>query len=295
MSRHTNIEWCDSTINLAAGCDGCELYNPANAARGVVDHCYAATITKRYAGSNPGFPALFHQPKLFTERMDQIARWGDLTGTDRPGKPWMNGLPRHIFHGDMGDYFTESLPDGWLLEHMDRLADMPHIHVLLTKRPRRMAAVFKRYGKVPENFKLGTSITSPATLNRVHHLLTGVGQMTNDLFLSVEPLLANVADLLDGALTSFDYMRFQIIVGGESGPGARPFDIMWARDIRNLCQRREIAFFMKQTGSNALMDGRRWPVAGKGHNLVDFPPDLRIRMMTWEKDWPQMIAALRGR
>ena len=293
MGRRTNIEWADSTINMAAGCDGCELYNPNNEAKGIKNTCYAAALTKRYKG-NKGFPEQFDVPVLFPHRVKEIATWGDLTGKARPLKPWLNGAPRHIFHGDMGDYFTESLPLFWLLEYLDELADMPHVHMMLTKRPNRMAAVFQRYGHVPANFRLGTSITSRGNITRAIALIRQVGQMSNDLFLSVEPL---VEDVTGGSLSldrllkeDFDFSRMMVIVGGESGPGARPFHIEWAESIRDLCEEHQVAFFMKQTGSNAYRQGARWATVGKGDHLVDLPEDLRIRMMSWADHWHQMAA-----
>src|SRR4051812_33920511 len=107
MGNKTSIEWADSTLNLEMGCDGCELRNDQT------DTCYAGKLTDRFAGLT-GWPEAFDKPKLFLHRLDGALRWSDLTGKQRPEKPWLNGLPRIIFLDDMGDTFTESLPEDWL-------------------------------------------------------------------------------------------------------------------------------------------------------------------------------------
>jgi len=103
MPKDTNIHWCDSSVNLMMGCDGCELWREGSR------HCYAGTLTLRHAGRK-GWPESFDRPRLFPERLAGALRWPDLTGTARPGKPWLDGLPRVVFVNDMGDTFTESLP-----------------------------------------------------------------------------------------------------------------------------------------------------------------------------------------
>lgn len=284
MAIKTEIEWVDSSVNLAMGCDGCELYSPLRQEQGRQNYCYAFFLTRRYAGQR-GWPVSFDTPALFTERIETVRKWADLTGEIRIGKPWMNGLPRHIFHGDMGDYFTESLPEDWLLPHIDALAAMPHVHVFLTKRPLRMAQVFRLYGGVPRNFKLGVSVTNRTSLRRAAELVGGVGKMTGRLFLSVEPLIESVCGdspfSLDRVLRleALQSSTFQVIVGGESGPNARPFDIAWAEEIKLICDNNDVAFFMKQLGSNPKHDGKKYLVGGKGSLLIDFPRHLRVRQM----------------
>lgn len=298
MGVKTDIEWADSTINFMMGCDGCELYNRLNKERGKLDRCYAFYLTKRYAGRK-GWPDSFDDPATFIERLDQIERWKDLTGSKRPSKPWLNELPRHIFHGDMGDYWTESLQVDWLAPHIDRLGDMPHTHMFLTKRPRRMAKMFAQVGYVPENFMLGTSVTSKATLARAAELIGGIGSLTNRLFLSVEPLVESVTEpgrmcLQKLFMLDYDFSQTVVIVGGESGYKARPFDLEWASEIKDVCDQANVAFFMKQTGSNPVYRGRPYAVEGKGHKITELPTHLRVRMMNYERDWMQMTRSLGG-
>ena len=120
MGRKTTIPWCDSSVNPVVGCDGCELHHA-----GVEEsHCYAARLVARYAG-RPGWPASFDKPAIFAGRIEQACRWSNLTGKDRPDKPWLNGYPRTIFLGDLGDAFTESLPADWLTPYLVPMARAP--------------------------------------------------------------------------------------------------------------------------------------------------------------------------
>lgn len=293
MGIKTDIEWADSTVNGMMGCDGCELYNPKNFENGKPDRCYAFYITKRY-GDKPGWPQSFDKPKLFPERFAQIEKWKDLTGTKRPHKPWLNGLPRHIFHGDMGDYWTESLDIDWMSPYVPMLAEMPHVHMFLTKRPRRMGRFFNQLGHVPDNFMLGTSVTSRATIGRAAELFGAVGKLTNRLFLSVEPLIEDVCT--DDRMSlqrlfelDIDLSRLVVIVGGESGWQARPFHLEWAENIKEVCRVNSVSFFMKQTGSVVFRNERPYPVSGKGSKLTDLPENLRVRMMTYDRDWVQYL------
>jgi protein gp37 len=221
MAITTDIEWADSTLNLEMGCDGCELWLPSKG----VFRCYAGALTERYAGKNKGFPDAFDKPALFLSRLDDSLRWPDLTGTDRPDKPWLDGLPRIIFLDDMGDTFTESLPIDWLLQpygplvcpqghrppRVQRLTDgsaivctrchtewtprsplaimaeTPHKWLMLTKRPSRMAELSRLAGGLPRNVWPGTTVTGPGNLKRVEYLLQVEGG--GPRFLSIEPLL----------------------------------------------------------------------------------------------------------
>lgn len=297
MGLKTDIEWADSTVNLEMGCDGCELYNPKNFERGKPDRCYAFYITKRYGGAK-GWPDSFDQPKLFPERLEAIGSWRDLTGTKRPFKPWLNDLPRRIFHGDMGDYWTDSLPRDWSHPYVPDLAAMPHDHMFLTKRARRMGQSFSALGYVPENFILGTSITSRATISRAADLIGSLRHLTNRFFLSVEPLVEDVCGDNRFSLQrlfelDLDWSNLLVIVGGESGWQARPFRLEWAESIMSLCHEQGIGFFMKQTGSQAMYGDRPWPVKGKGSCLVDLPSHLRVRTMTHERGSFLLTKAMR--
>jgi protein gp37 len=208
----------------------------------------------------------FEKPVTFPERLQKALRWPDLTGTERPGKPWLNGLPRQIFLDDMGDTFTKGLPIDWLLPHIPLMEDSPHVYQFLTKQPKRMARFFADYvGYVPGNFILGTSVTNQTTLDsRVGHLAS-IPNATR--FLSIEPLLGPVSlerylpiewsEIGSCWVPSHPYdpgarsKIHQVITGGESGPNARPMHPAWARLLRDQCQAAEVGFFFKQWGTYA--------------------------------------------
>jgi protein gp37 len=187
MAIKTKIEWCDSTLNLQMGCTGCELWNEEAG----VKTCYAGLMTERYGGRK-GWPASFTQPQIFPERIKLLDKWPDLTGAERPDKPWLNGLPRIVFLNDLGDTFTYGLPLNWLDQFVDELSKSPHIYIILTKRVRRMRQYFDRLHYVPRNFWLMTTVTSRASLPRL-----GILQSIKDDYgafvgVSIEPMLSAI-------------------------------------------------------------------------------------------------------
>jgi protein gp37 len=275
MGAKTNIDWCDSTINPVMGCDGCELHGPACE----LDSCYAAALVGRYAGL-PGWPKSFDKPEFFEGRIEKACRWSDLTGTERKDKPWLNGYPRTIFLCDLADPFTESAPQYWLGPYLARMARAPHIWIICTKRPARMRQFFERWG-CPPNFWLLTTVTSLATVGRIEELLRIPDATVRGV--SLEPLLCPLdlrhinlrGDLLDalygevyseesGCIRELLPWLAWVIVGGESGAGARHMQPHWAAEIREDCWATGTAFFMKQ------MAGRK-PI----------PADLLTRQMPW--------------
>lgn len=300
MAETTGIEWCDSTLNLQMGCDGCELWNPAAG----VKHCYAGSLTERYAGKK-GWPEAFEKPTLFLERLDKALRWPDLSGRTRPGNPPLNGLPRIVFLNDMGDTFTESLPLDWLAPALPRMAASPHQWLILTKRPKRMAE-FSATHRLPPNVWPGASVTSAVNLGRVADLLGVRGG--GPKWLSVEPMLgpvdltrircthdpANTFDCLDEYDADPICRREKnekvawVVVGGESGHGARPFVMDWGLSVLQQCKAAGVPAFMKQVGSNPMIaDGISargvttsvWgPIKDpKGGTMDEWPLDLRVR------------------
>lgn len=301
MAQTTDIEWCDSTLNLQMGCDGCELWT------GSLRNCYAGILTERYGGRK-GWPESFDKPALFVERLKPAVRWPDLTGADRPDKPWLNGLPRMIFLNDMGDTFTESLPLDWLAPLLPAMADSPHQFMLLTKRASRMRK-FSEQHPLPPNVWPGVSVTNQTTTKRIMDLIEVEGG--GPKWLSVEPIV-NAVDLrLIGegrnTITPLNYLKL-VVVGGESGPGSRLCNVEWLRTIRDQCRGHKTACFIKQVGSNPY-DGAgkvfHWPKGDpswishsitdahlipklrdkKGGDWAEWPKDLRVR------EFPQQEAA----
>lgn len=272
MSQHTTIEWCDSTVNPTMGCDGCELWSATNRT------CYAGQMTARYAGKK-GFPKSFDVIEQFPGRMAKAAAWGDLAGTDRADKPWLNGMPRVIFISDMSDALSAAIPFEYLkheiIENVASKAGKRHIWMWLTKRPSRMAEFARWLGSWPANLWAGTSLTTDGNLSRVGQLL---GVPAKVRFLSCEPLLGPLN--LQKACTAVCPNKGQchsqgndriiqdsesggiwvecacsrlngihlVIAGGESGKGARPCHPDWARLLRDQCQAAGVSFFWKQWG-----------------------------------------------
>jgi protein gp37 len=273
MGKETNIEWCDSSLNIMMGCDGCELWTKK------VHNCYAGTLTERYGGAK-GWPVSFDKPAMFPERLQPALRWPDLTGTTRPDKPWLNGRPRHIFLDDMGDTFTESLPLMWLEPHLIPMAMSPHVYMFLTKRPKRMYQFFDKVGYIPNNFMLGTSVTDKTTVRRLE-TLRELKEIYPDtmMYASVEPLIEGIE--IPGE--TLDALSL-VIIGGESGQNARPFNCRWARQIILRCVDHGISVFVKQLGSRPYLDELTFGEMPwmnlkdkKGGAMEEWPVELRVR------------------
>lgn len=253
MAINTAIEYCDSTLNLSMGCDGCELWNRKKNIR----HCYAGMLTDRYGPTSSGYPSVFEEPKLYLNRLDAALKWPDLTNIERPDKPWLNGYPRLIFLGDMGDTWTESLDtEKWILPCLERMADSVHCFLMLTKRPKRMAE-FSQKHPLPKNVWPMTTVTSQKTIKRAEWLTRVCGGGPKGV--SCEPLLgpvdfwsifkphpgmATLAEINEWERSRIGWM----ISGGESGKGARLMHPNWEKSLRIQCQRAGVPYFLKQWG-----------------------------------------------
>ncbi len=234
MADNSAIEWTDATWNpvtgctkISAGCDNCYAERFAERFRGVKGHPY-----------EPGFDLT-----LRPERLAQPLRWHH---------------PRMIFVNSMSDLFHKGVPYEFVSKVFDTMEQARwHNFQVLTKRSSRMRNfVNRRYGEgtPPSHIWLGVSVEDGTKLSRVRHL-----QQTHAgvRFLSVEPLIGPVGQLdLDGI--------HWVIVGGESGPGARPMDPAWAREVRDQCVAAGVPFFFKQWGGlrpksgGRLLDDQEW-------------------------------------
>lgn len=273
MSRDTDIQWTDSTVNPTMGCDGCELWKP-----GVGGPCYAGNLHVRYGGTNKGFSPKFEILTEYAGRTEKAAAWSDLTGTERPDKPWANGMPRMIFVSDMSDALSTAVSFDFLKREIIDVATSPkgrrHVWQWLTKRPARMGNfglwLLERGSDFPSNLWAGTSITGPSSLAR----LDGLWEVPSPRrFLSIEPLWAPV--------TLGDRIRevHWVIVGGSSGKDAREFNVEWARSIIAECRAAKVPVFVKQLGAN-VVDGDRGRLKlrdGHGGDWSEWPEDLRVR------------------
>ncbi len=162
--------------------------------------------------------------------------------------------PRLVFVNSMSDLFHKGVPSTFIeavFQVMNRASR--HTFQVLTKRPGRVVQLNRRLDWTP-NIWLGTSIESEQWLGRLAPLRE-TGAQTK--FLSLEPLLGPLQDL---PLEGIDW----VIVGGESGPGARPMETDWVRDIRDNCVSSHVPFFFKQWGgvfkkrTGRTLDGRTW-------------------------------------
>lgn len=239
MGDRSSIEWTESTWNPTTGCDrtspGC-------------DNCYALALAGRLKAmgqakyqrdgdsstSGPGFGLTLHPDALAVP-----SRWA---------------TPRTVFVNSMSDLFHPEVPFEYIRDVFDVMADTPrHTYQVLTKRSRRLAALGSRL-EWPPNVWMGVSIESGRYTFRADHLRT-IGASVR--FLSIEPLLGPLPELdLDGIQW--------VIVGGESGRGARPVEASWVRDIRDQCLDAGVDFFFKQWGGRTPkaggreLDGRTW-------------------------------------
>lgn len=230
MGDNSGIEWTDATWNPVRGCTkvspGCK-------------HCYAETFAERWRGT-PGHP--YEQGfdlRLVPESLNLPLRWK---------------RPRTIFVNSMSDLFHEDVPDTYIGEVFAVMeAAGHHRFQVLTKRADRLAelAVLLPW---PTNVWMGVSIESADYVDRIDRLREVPATVR---FLSIEPLLGPLPNL---SLRGIHW----VIVGGESGPGARAMDPGWASDIRDQCLVAGVPFFFKQWGgvrkkeAGRELEGRTW-------------------------------------
>lgn len=291
MADHTAIEWTHrpgtigETWNSTTGCDkvseGCGLPRfDGDLAGG----CYALAMAKRLKAmgqakyqtdgdprtSGPGFGLTVHPVAL--------------------GEPLRWRTPRTVFVNSMSDLFHARVPREFLTRVWATMAATPqHRYLILTKRPERMARIvgdelaggqalleaatdeataqvlYDAEWPLP-NVELGTSIELDKYTGRADALRDTAAAVR---FLSLEPLLGPLPSL---DLTGID----QIIIGGESGPGARSMDLGWVRELIAMARTSGTSIFVKQLG-------RAWVGSGKGGDWSKWPEDLRIREFPGER------------
>ncbi len=261
MGKDTKIEWCDSTVNGTSGCDGCELWNAQ------ARTCYAGQLqTNRLSKSLPRlYSSDFSQVQMIPGRYAQAASWSDLRGTERPEKPWLNGKPRTIFVGDLGDTFSRAVTDEFLTRELlgaiTSKQGKRHFWMLLTKRPKRLAELAKKWGGLPDNVMAMTTVTDQQSADkRVAELLQVPCHWRG---LSCEPLLGpvelrTVNDARGNHALSLKNPSANkihwVICGGESGKDARPMHPDWARSLRDQCKTAKVPFLFKQWGEWSEVD-----------------------------------------
>jgi len=250
MATGSSIEWTESTWNPVAGCtkvsSGCA-------------HCYAERMAKRLAaiatasktaGRDPG------RAENYLHVINNAGRWNDRVYLDDGAliDPYQWKAPRIVFVNSMSDLFHDDVPFEFIQRVFKAMNDNTHhTFQILTKRPERAADLSKFLDWTP-NIWMGTSVENNEVTQRVHDLKKIEAAVR---FLSVEPLLGPIPQL---PVKSIHW----VIVGGESGPGARPMQKDWVIQIRNRCQRYNIPFFFKQWGginkkkAGRLLEGKTW-------------------------------------
>jgi protein gp37 len=260
----TAIEWTDTTWNPTTGCDkvspGC-------------DNCYALTLARRLKAMGQGKYQNDGDPRT------SGPGFGITTHSDTLPEPFQWRTPRRVFVDSMSDLFHARVPVDFIARVWEVMAATPHhTYQILTKRPKRLARVVRQVHKslgftepLP-NVWLGTSVEDQQRADqRVPALLNAPAALR---FLSLEPLLGpvNLSDYFDrvefkgsekrsdvGNVAWYGPRIGWVIVGGESGPGARPMHPQWATSLRDQSHSAAVPFFFKQWGA---YEPTGWKVIG---------------------------------
>jgi protein gp37 len=230
MMAQSSIEWTESTWNPLTGCTkispGCKL-------------CYAERMAKRLQGMKQPRYANGFELTLHEDVLELPLSWRK---------------PQRVFVNSMSDMFHKDVPERFIQNTFDVMRRAAwHQFQVLTKRSDRLLELSPAIAW-PGNVWMGVSVERQDYVSRIDDL-RGTGAAVK--FLSLEPLLGPLDDLNLGGI---DW----VIVGGESGPGARPMDERWVLDIRAQCRAAGVPFFFKQWGgfnkkkSGRLLEGRTW-------------------------------------
>lgn len=227
MAGMTEIEWTDATWNPISGCT---IVSPG------CTNCYAMRMASRLQSMG------LSNYRDTTRKSGKRAVWtGNIILNERMvDAPLTWRKPKMVFVNSMSDLFQESVPSSFI-ERVWETMESAHWHIfqILTKRPKNMEKVIRELSLPKlENVWLGTSVENSNYNFRIDHLREIDAAVR---FISFEPLIGSVGH---PDLNGIDWA----IVGGESGPGARPMDIHWVDEIKNSCELNKTAFFFKQWG-----------------------------------------------
>lgn len=230
MATNSPIEWTDATWNPVTGCSkispGCK-------------HCYAERMANRLKGMGQANYRNGFEVTLQPQMLELPLNWK---------------TPKRIFVNSMSDLFHDDVPLSYI-ERVFEVMRRAHWHQfqILTKRAERAHELSPKLEWAPQIW-MGVSVESEKYLYRIDHLRKTAAHVK---FLSLEPLLG---PLFRMNLSGIDWA----IVGGESGPGARPVDPVWVTEIRDQCVKAGVAFFFKQWGgfqkkkTGRTLEGRTW-------------------------------------
>ncbi|MFN6995630.1 MAG: DUF5131 family protein [Aquincola tertiaricarbonis] len=230
MGTYSTIEWTEVTWNPVTGCrkisQGCK-------------HCYAERMAARLKAMGSARYEQGFEPTLHWDLVDQPRRWKK---------------PRTVFVNSMSDLFQVEVPADFIAAVFNTMVQTPqHTYQVLTKRSERLLELAPSL-PWPANVWMGVSVEDERVIHRVADLLNTPAKVK---FLSCEPLIGSLANM---QLNGVDW----VIVGGESGPGARPMQPEWVDEIRQLAEEAGSAFFFKQWGgvrkdrTGRLLHGRTW-------------------------------------
>ena len=234
MGSYSKIEWTTHTFNPWWGCtkvsDGCKF-------------CYAEALSNRYGYGCWG-------PKNPRRLMSEDHWRGPIRWNSEAER---QGIRYRVFCASMADVFEEDAPEGQLQRLWELIRNTPRLDwQLLTKRPQLIIEKLPDdWGHGYPNVWLGTSVEDSRVLDRIEHLTSAPSLVR---FLSIEPLIGPIDHL---ALSGINW----VIVGGESGPKARPMSQEWAKSIHRQCREAHVPFFFKQWGgvnkkkAGRLLDG----------------------------------------
>jgi len=255
----TGINWCTHVVNLVGGCTHC---SPG------CDHCWAAKVASTRLKDHP----------LYKGLTTAEGRWtGEIRLTDKP-IVMPGGKPKEIFVQSMGDLFHGKIPAAMVRKIFQAMYDQPqNRYLLLTKRAGEMDWQLNHRGyAMPPNIFFGLTICNQKEADEKLPIFM---QIPGKKFLSIEPLLEPIdlryekCDYCNGTGTEPEHPDIepsgettcmgcggeaksipsgigQVILGGESGPGARPMHPDWVRSIRDQCKAANVPFFFKQWGDH---------------------------------------------
>jgi protein gp37 len=286
MSAHSKIEWTDHTFNAWIGCT---KVSPGCA------NCYAESEDKRRGWTPEGWGKGKPRKRTTAAYWKQAEKW--------EAEAEREGIRFKVFCASLADVFDPEVSDEWRHDLFDLIVQTPHLDwQLLTKRPEIARDFCRKWiggypndprGDFLHNVWLGVSVEDQQRADERIPILLQIPAAVR--FLSCEPLLGpvEIAKWLTpdecgcgGHDPAFKNCIDWVIVGGESGPKARPCNVEWIRDIVTLCQVTGVRVFVKQLGSNphgkCCLDGQcqspGWKcVDRKGGDIAEWPEELRVR------------------
>lgn len=277
MAANTGILWTDHTFN---GWWGCTKVGPG------CDHCYALDLDKRSGGDHWGVGA---ERRLTSDRnWNEPIRWNRIAEE--------RGVPFKVFASSMCDVFDNEVPQFWRERLWELIEKTPHLRwQILTKRignARDMLPERWWRRNMPRHVGIMATVVNQREVERdvPKLILLKADWDFRWVGLSIEPMLGpinltNIRGHAAGMPPDHDHFSALhlpcgidwVIWGGESGPQSRPCDLAWGLSLAEQCERAGVAFFAKQAGDHAILDGVRTSFGKKGHDMDLWPEALRIR------------------